>query len=202
MAFKTPAFKPPISRLDKKVVTLVLGLLLVSLVPGCTSSRGGNRGGSPKVVPLSPGVQSQPAKPAEPTAPQYQRPVSPSRPVPPSVWKEEADKWMGTQYRSGGMDHRGIDCSGLTWQIYRAVAGVTLPHNAAKQFAVGIPVAPDTLRAGDLVFFGTEGSITHVGVFLGGGQFVHASTHQGVIVTSMKDPYYARRFFGAKRVVP
>jgi len=185
-----------ISRLKESVGTLLLALAWSLFVAGCSSPGAGNRGGSPRSVPINPGMPSQPVRPTGELLPQGQHPVS------LAAWRQEADKWMGTQYLEGGMDHRGIDCSGLTWQIYRAVTGVTLPHNAARQFSSGIPIAPDTLRPGDLIFFAADGAITHVGLSLGGDQFVHASTHRGVIISSIKDPYYAKRLYGAKRLVP
>jgi len=130
-------------------------------------------------------------------------PAPPRRSVPPGAWEREANKWLGTPHRLGGLDRGGIDCSGFTRQVCQAVAGITLPHNSAQQFACGAPVSAAALRAGDLVFFREPGKgISHVGLSLGGERFIHASTRRGVVVSSLRETYYAGRFCGAKRLAP
>jgi cell wall-associated NlpC family hydrolase len=80
---------------------------------------------------------------------------------------------------------------------------VALPHNAAQQYAYGVPVATSALQPGNLVFFSERGKgIFHVGLSLGGDQFAHASTRRGVIISSLREAYYTARFHGAKRLVP
>jgi cell wall-associated NlpC family hydrolase len=123
--------------------------------------------------------------------------------IPPGAWKEEAYHWIGTPYLTGGMSRNGVDCSGFVVLIYRAVAGVALPRTSQQQFFQGISVHPNDLKPGDLVFFQTTGAgVGHVGLSLGGREFVHASTRKGVIVTSLQEPYYASHFYGAKRILP
>jgi cell wall-associated NlpC family hydrolase len=113
------------------------------------------------------------------------------------------EKWLGTPYRGGGLDTSGIDCSGLTRQLYRSVAGIALPHNAAQQFLLGVSVPASALKAGDLVFFSERGrGIFHVGLVLAGDQFAHASATRGVMISSLREPYFASRFHGARRFVP
>jgi len=103
----------------------------------------------------------------------------------------------------GGLDRGGIDCSGFTRRVWQAVAGVTLPHNSAQQFAYGTAVPAAALRPGDLVFFREPGKgIFHVGLSLGGDRFAHASTRRGVTISSLREPWYAARFCGAKRLGP
>lgn len=110
---------------------------------------------------------------------------------------------MGVPYRYGGSDRNGVDCSGLVLRVYQAVAGVALPHQAAQQYQYGRPIPAASIRPGDLVFFRESGKgVFHVGISLGGKRFVHASTRQGVIVSSLEDPWYGERFCGAKRLVP
>jgi cell wall-associated NlpC family hydrolase len=107
----------------------------------------------------------------------------------------------GARYRRGGTSRGGFDCSGFTRYVF-AKYGVNLPHSSAAQSHVGTPVAKSDLRQGDLVFFQTyRRGISHVGIYIGDGRFVHASTHgRGVTVDSLSAAYYAPRYRGARRV--
>ncbi len=109
--------------------------------------------------------------------------------------------YRGTRYRYGGSARGGFDCSGFTRYVY-GKRGVSLPHNAAAQSAVGRRVSKSDLKAGDLVFFQTtRRSISHVGIYVGGGKFVHASSAGGrVRVDSLNSGYYCSRYRGARRV--
>lgn len=109
--------------------------------------------------------------------------------------------YRGTRYRYGGAARGGFDCSGFTSYVYRT-KGVNLPHNAAAQFRCGKPVAKGSLKEGDLVFFNTtRRGISHVGIYIGGGKFVHASSAKGrVRVDTLTSGYYAERFRGGRRV--
>ncbi len=114
-----------------------------------------------------------------------------------------ARSYMGTRYIYGGGSTRGFDCSGFTMYIYRQL-GVELPHNAAAQAGTGVSVARENLRQGDLVFFATLGSktINHVGIYIGDGQFIHASSGYGAVrVSPLSEGYYATRYRGARRVL-
>lgn len=114
---------------------------------------------------------------------------------------DKAMSLKGTRYRYGGMSRNGMDCSGFTSLVFQSM-GVRLPRTSAQQATVGTPVSRNDLRAGDLVFFNTRGRrISHVGIYVGGGKFVHASSARGnVRVDSMADGYYNRRFVTARRV--
>lgn len=114
---------------------------------------------------------------------------------------QRAMAYLGSPYRRGGSSARGFDCSGFTSYIYRH-AGVRLPHQSASQAQVGKPVPRSQLQPGDLVFFRTRGKrISHVGIYIGNGRFIHASSARGrVRIDSLNSGYYNKRYAGARRV--
>ena len=105
---------------------------------------------------------------------------------------------VGYPYRWGGTSPAsGFDCSGFVMYVYAQV-GVSLPHNAAAQYGYGTPVSRDDLQPGDLVFFDGLG---HNGIYIGGGQFIHAA-HTGDVVkiSTLSQDWYAQKFVGARRL--
>ena len=110
------------------------------------------------------------------------------------------EDWLGTRYRYGGTDRKGIDCSAFTGRLLKDVYGLLLPRTARDQFHVTEMVANADLREGDLLFFNTRGGISHVGVYLGNQYFVHSSTSLGVTINSLREDYYSKRFLGAGRL--
>lgn len=111
-----------------------------------------------------------------------------------------AHRFLGTPYVFGGTSDSGIDCSGFTMRVFMA-NGIKLPRTADVQYGVGSPVAKGKEEAGDLVFFETYcPGPSHVGIYLGGGNFIHASSSRGVTISNLGDSYYRSRYLGAKRV--
>jgi cell wall-associated NlpC family hydrolase len=127
-------------------------------------------------------------------------PSAPSAPAPAAQYGGVvgiAMQYLGVPYRWGGADPSGFDCSGFSMYVYGKV-GVSLPHHAASQYGMGSPVSKSELAAGDLVFFNGLG---HMGIYIGGGQFIHAP-HTGDVVkiSSLSDSWYAATYVGARRL--
>ena len=110
------------------------------------------------------------------------------------------ERWYGIPYKYGGSDRMGIDCSAFSYMLMDSVYGVALPRTASSQYEMGVKIKKEQLQQGDLVFFNTTGGISHVGVFLANGKFVHAATSTGVVISDLNDMYYKKRFIGANRV--
>lgn len=110
------------------------------------------------------------------------------------------DDWIGTPYKIGGHTRRGVDCSGFVQNLVGAVYGAYMARTAREQRDQCSPIRKEELREGDLVFFNTRGGISHVGVYLHNDKFVHASTSNGVIISDLKETYWARRFVTAGRL--
>ena len=116
---------------------------------------------------------------------------------------DEARGWLGTPYRYGGADRRGTDCSGLVMELYRSVCATKLPRTTVEQKSYCTKVARNQARVGDLMFFGSSkggGQISHVGLYIGKGEMIHASSSRGVMVSNVDAGYWGDRFRGAGRV--
>jgi cell wall-associated NlpC family hydrolase len=109
-------------------------------------------------------------------------------------------RFLGTPYVFGGDSTSGFDCSAYVQHVFGMV-GIALPRTADAQYDAGRPAIGGP-RPGDLVFFQTytEGP-SHVGIYLGKGQFVHASSSHGVMVSNLSESYWASRYLGAKRLI-
>lgn len=118
---------------------------------------------------------------------------------------QAAYAFRGTRYVMGGTSRSGFDCSGFVRYILSATGGVDLPRTATEQYIHGMFISHDQLQPGDLVFFkGTyKRGISHVGIYAGGGKFIHAANaHKGVRMDNLGDSYYVAHYAGARRVLP
>lgn len=116
---------------------------------------------------------------------------------------KEATAWLGTPYKYGGNTRSGVDCSGFVYHVFRNSLDITLPRNSGKQHDYCRKISKKDLSTGDLVFFATtRGSkkVSHVGLYVGDGKMIHASTSRGVVCQNLSDDYYTRTFVGAGRI--
>lgn len=115
-----------------------------------------------------------------------------------------AKKFLGVPYKSGGSTPSGFDCSGFTQYVMKQFSG-SLPRTASSQYASGAKISKSQLKAGDLVFFkpsSTSSTISHVGIYIGGGQYIHApQTGERVKISSLSTSYSASHYYGAVRVL-
>nr|WP_314741092.1 NlpC/P60 family protein [uncultured Haemophilus sp.] len=107
-------------------------------------------------------------------------------------------QWAGTRYRLGGTGSAGIDCSAFVQKTMSGAFNLHLPRSTAEQRHIGRSISKSDLQPGDLVFFRKN---NHVGVYIGGGKFVHASTSQGVTTSSLSESYWARTYTQSRRVL-
>jgi len=113
---------------------------------------------------------------------------------------ESAMHFIGTPYVFGGTSVYGFDCSGYVQHVF-AMFGISLPRTADAQYMVGQHVAQQQMVKGDLVFFQTyTAGVSHVGIYLGNGSFIHSSSH-GVEVSSLHEDYWASRYVGATHII-
>ncbi|MDF7680805.1 NlpC/P60 family protein [Enterobacteriaceae bacterium ESL0689] len=115
---------------------------------------------------------------------------------------EQLRVWRGVPYRYGGMSLRGVDCSGFVVVTFHDKFSLPLPRDARRLAEVGIRVEKSELLPGDLVFFktGSGESGLHVGIYYTEGQFIHASTRQGVTRSSLDNAYWHKKFWQARRI--
>ncbi len=163
----------------------VLFLILASVLAGC--------GGKRKTV-----------KPSPPAPTKDWARNTPTDPTASNSVLMRAIGLVGTPYRYGGnTPESGFDCSGLVNFVYDDMLAKKLPRSSAALAAYQGPrITPQQLAAGDLVFFGSRGQVSHVGIYVGEGRFVHAPTSGGTVRLDYLDgPYWRDHYSGATRVI-
>lgn len=180
--------------------------LLLALL-ACAATACASTGAVPQPFPVPGGTSgAAPAAPPDPvpgTATESTAP--PSAATNGYAISGSALLLRGTPYKNGGRDPSGFDCSGFVWYVFDQ-NGVRVPRTVADQFRAGLDVDPTDLRAGDLVFFDTVNGparqiATHVGISIGGDEFVHAPSSSGEVrVERLGSTYWAPRFVGARRM--
>ena len=119
----------------------------------------------------------------------------------PTNLEKYAKEWLGAKYVYGAASKKKTDCSGYVMQVYKGFYNIALDHNAQHIYddGRGYSIRRTKLQEGDLVFFGNFWKISHVGIYLKGNRFIHASTSKGVVITSMDDNYWSSKYKGARR---
>src|SRR5512133_2740418 len=122
--------------------------------------------------------------------------------VPQDRLQSIIQEWIGVRYKDGGMNRRGVDCSGFVCLVFRELNGTILPHSSRKMHRLGKSVSISEARSGDLVFFrgGLFNTINHVGIYIGYNKFAHASSSKGVRYSSLDESYYKKRFAEIRRM--
>lgn len=110
------------------------------------------------------------------------------------------NEWKDVKYKLGGNSKKGIDCSAFTQRIYKEKFDINLPRTTRTQVKVGKEIKKSELELGDLVFFKTGLTDRHVGVYMGNGDFMHASI-KGVKFTKLDKPFYKKNYWTSRRVI-
>jgi cell wall-associated NlpC family hydrolase len=136
---------------------------------------------------------------SRPAAPTAEEPANPAYRL-----VDQGKAYLGVRYRRGGTSpETGLDCSGLVQNVFRTALGLNLPRTASDMARLGLKVNRDELQPGDLVFFNTmRRAYSHVGIYMGDGQFLHAPSSGGVVrIEQMNQRYWTARFNGARRLL-
>ena len=121
--------------------------------------------------------------------------------APRGSFENYARQWLGAKYGYGKATRTRTDCSGYVMQVYKGYYNIALDHSASSMYkdSRGKSVSRGSLKEGDLVFFGSLWKIDHVGMYLTGDRFIHASTSKGVMISPMHDKYWSPKYQGARR---
>ncbi len=117
------------------------------------------------------------------------------------AWIYFAEEWQGAPYRYGGINKEGVDCSALVQNAYRKIYAMKIPRDSRSQFKWSNHISKRRLKWGDLLFFTIESKeITHVGIYLCNGWFLHASTSKGVTLNRLDEKYFSKYYHAAGRL--
>ncbi len=114
-----------------------------------------------------------------------------------------AYSWLGTPYRYAGTSRSGVDCSGLTCRVFEDAVGIKLPRSSRDQADYCRKISQRNLQPGDLVFFVNKpggNRVNHVGLYIGDGKMIHASSSQGVVISGLDEEYWRKRLYKYGRV--
>lgn len=166
--------------------------------PSSGWSSGWGRGGWIGIVLLlmvSGGCATSPPPSSKPILDSHDdKPVS-------TALRTEIQSWLGTPHRLGGLSRRGVDCSGLVVVVYDTLFDLHLPRTTADLIHSGQRVDQTQLVSGDLVFFNPGYKSRHVGIYLGRGEFAHASTSRGVIISRLNDVFWQKCYITGRRIL-
>ena len=109
------------------------------------------------------------------------------------------NEWRGVKYREGGMSKKGVDCSGFVHIAYKNKLHKSIPRSTELMSETGKPVNIKKLRPGDVVFFKTGFKVRHVGIYVGKGEFIHASSSRGVMKSKLSNPYWLDAYWMSRR---
>jgi cell wall-associated NlpC family hydrolase len=177
------------------LVRPVIAILLAVLVSRCASS-----GAVPRPFPGDPNAPGTSEAPSAPSRPREAETPTPAAIAFRNGLAETALSLRGRPYRSGGSDPKGFDCSGLVQYVFSR-HGITVPREVREQLRLGREVRLAAIDRGDLIFFAIGSTdASHVGVAVGGDEFVHAPSGKGVVrVEKFSAPYWARRIVAIRR---
>ncbi|MFK5948048.1 MAG: NlpC/P60 family protein [Methylococcales bacterium] len=109
------------------------------------------------------------------------------------------NEWRGVRYREGGMSKKGVDCSAFVHIAYKEKLHKNIPRSTELMSQTGKKVSMKNLRPGDVVFFKTGFKVRHVGIYVGKGEFIHASSSRGVMKSKLNNPYWIDAYWMSRR---
>ena len=186
--------------------TLCLALSLAVLA-GCASTsrdaafRGEEEPYFSRQLPGMPGSWRPAMSPVDNPILEARRLANPPPALVQQALLAQHERWAGTPYRIGGSSFQGVDCSALVQSVFAETFRLSLPRTTGEQVRQGQPVERAELAPGDLVFFRPPGPYDHVGIYLGEGRFLHASTSRGVMISSLDNRYWQRHYWQARRTL-
>ncbi len=184
-----------------KLILFCLAILMSATLGSCGSSRSTTVRGSDARVRVDNNKKPNPTSQTKKTKSGHHGKKATNDVA--SALVNEARTWIGTPYSYGGKSRQGTDCSGFVMEVYKTVTGIDIPRNSSAQNDYCEYLDRDELEVGDLVFFSSKksgGKIAHVGLYIGDGTMIHASSSKGVIESSLSQNYYIEHYVGAGRV--